>query len=164
MSEMKFVDLKNNEIRVCGDIFKPVKKVTVYKLSLAQEEIEKMNKENERVQARIDKIKKIMEKDDTSLDDYDKLSKELESEEEKIDNDLLMKSTAQIVMEFFDDITVEEYLENAEPQDMATLGVIIPAMQCMKIGKPEKYINNLFIQAISANVDNYVNSILHPTD
>lgn len=164
MSEMKFVDLSNNELRVCGDIFKPVKNVKIYNLTKAQEKIEKMNKENERVQNRINKIKEIMDKDDTSLDEYDKLSKELETEEAKMDNDLLMKSTAQIVLEFFDDITVDEYLENAEPQDMATLGVIIPAMQCMRIGKSEKYINNLFIKAISANIDNYMNNILTPRE
>ena len=42
MSEMKFVDLNNNEIRVCGDIFKPIKKVTIYNLTKAQEKIKKI--------------------------------------------------------------------------------------------------------------------------
>lgn len=162
MSEINFVDLNNNEIRVCGDLFKPVKNVKINNLQKAQNKIEKMNKDNERVQDRIDKIKEIMDKPETSLEEYDELAKQLEEEEAKLDNDVLMESTAQIVLEFFDDITVEEYLDNAEPQDMATLGVMIPAIQCIKIGKNAKYINNLFIKAISANIDNYMDNILNP--
>lgn len=159
---MKFIDYNKKEIRVCGDVFKPFKRVKVRELMAAQKELEGLSKKQEKVQGRIDKIKELMELE-TDLDKYDELQAQLEEEEAKIDSEEMLKESAKIVLPFFEDLTAEEFLENAEPHDNYTLAVHLPAIQAFCIGKPAKYINDMYLRVIDANIDNYMDNIINPS-
>lgn len=162
MSEMKFIDYKNREIRVCGDIFKPFRRVKIRELMKAQNELEKLSKEQEKVQGRVNKIKELMELE-TDLDKYDELQGKLDEEEAKLDMDSMLTESAKIVLPFFEGLTIEEYLDNAEPHDNYTVAVHLPAIQAFCIGKPEKYINDMYLKVIDANIDNYLDNIINPS-
>lgn len=154
---------ENREIRVCGNLFKPIKVDVKNKdIREAQKELEKMAKEQERTQAKIDKIKQIMELESTSLEDYDKLEKKLEEEEAKVDEEEILLKSASIVTPFFEDLTEEEYVENSTILDNSTVAVHIVAVQGIIAGKSNKEINSYYYRAIDSGIETYMDNITNP--
>lgn len=164
MSEkLRFVDYKNKSLRVAGDLFKPYRRVKTRELMNAQKELEKVSKKQDKIKARIEKIEELM-KLETDLDKYDELAKELEKQEKLVEDEALLQESAKIICPLFEDLTVEEFLENAEPQDNQTVGCHLVAIEAFNLNKPEGYIENIYDRVLTASIESRVEDMINPRE
>ena len=164
MSEkLKFVDYKNKSLRVAGDLFKHYRRVKTRELMNAQKELEKVSKKQDKIKARIEKIEELM-KLETDLDKYDELAKELEKQEKLVEDEALLQESAKIICPLFEGLTVEEFLENAEPQDNRTVGCHLVAIEAFNLNKPEGYIENIYDRVLTASIESRVEDMINPRE
>lgn len=162
-SKLNFVDYENKSLRVAGDLFKPYRRVKTKELMNAQKELEQVSKKQDKIRARIDKIEELM-KLETDLDKYDELAKELEEQEKLVQDDALLEESAKIICPLFEDLTVEEFLDNAEPQDNQTVGCHLVAIEAFNLNKPAGYIESIYDRVLSASIESRIEDMINPKE